>query len=527
MTASAAAGATQPAAIPPPDQNNNWLLGLVLGFAAIAMIGFVGITTVAVTQGGSGEAATMSTTLNISLQEFSITGELVAPAGEVSLLISNKGSMVHNVVSDDLDKKSNDVGAGGTTSLSLGVLSPGTYEIYCDIPGHKTSGMVAYLTVVADGSQLIDTEDHSLHGEDTDWAALDAAMMETMLAFPAETEGSGNPVLEPTEVLGDGTKVFDLEIAITPWEVEPGIFVDAWTYNGVVPGPQLNLDRGDSIQVRVVNNLPMGTDIHWHGVHTPNDQDGVAPYTQDLIAPDGGEFTYEFTVEEDAIGMYHAHNHGQMQIVNGLFGTITIGENPVPYGQTISGVEIPMDLEISQYLPMVLNDAGVIGFSLNGKSFPATEPLIAEQGEWISLTYYNEGLQIHPMHLHQFPQLVYAKDGIPLDQPYWVDTLNVAPGERYTVLFRPDDPGVWVWHCHILSHVEREEGMFGMVTAIIVNEVEGYDKSVVPVQPANWRNVVAGTPVDEADHAAASTDGRSLTEDATVSADDEDSNQDG
>ena len=86
----------------------------------------------------------------------------------------------------------------------------------------------------------------------------------------------------------------------------------------------------------------------------------------------------------------------------------------------------------------------------------------------MALTYYNEGLQVHPMHLHQFPQLVTAKDGIPLPSPYWVDTLCVAPGERYTVLFQADQKGTWAFHCHILSHAEHETGMFGMVTAIVV-----------------------------------------------------------
>ena len=88
---------------------------------------------------------------------------------------------------------------------------------------------------------------------------------------------------------------------------------------------------------------------------------------------------------------------------------------------------------------MILNDAGVIGLTLNGKSFPATEPIVMNEGEWGQITYYNEGLTAHPMHLHQFPQLVYAKDGIPLDEPYWADTINVAPGERYSVLFQADD----------------------------------------------------------------------------------------
>ena len=77
--------------------------------------------------------------------------------------------------------------------------------------------------------------------------------------------------------------------------------------------------------------------------------------------------------------------------------------------------------------------------------------------------------QLHPMHLHQFPQLVVARDGIPLDQPYWADTVTIAPGERYTVLFQADKPGVWVWHCHILNHAEATDGMFGMVTTFIVS----------------------------------------------------------
>ena len=75
---------------------------------------------------------------------------------------------------------------------------------------------------------------------------------------------------------------------------------------------------------------------------------------------------------------------------------------------------------------------------------------------------------MHPMHLHGFPQLVIAKDGEPLDHPYSADTILVAPGERYTVLFNPTLAGTWVWHCHILNHVESDDGMFGMVTALVV-----------------------------------------------------------
>jgi FtsP/CotA-like multicopper oxidase with cupredoxin domain len=152
-----------------------------------------------------------------------------------------------------------------------------------------------------------------------------------------------------------------------------------------------------------------------------------------------------------------------------MLGTIFVGQMALPIGQTVGGEAIPADLRLAQEMPLVLNDSGVIGFSLNGKSFPATEPITAHTGEWILVHYFNEGSQIHPMHLHQFDQVVVAKDGFPLDHPYVADTLNVAPGERYSVLIQLDRPGTWVWHCHILNHVERDTGMFGMVTAVVVS----------------------------------------------------------
>ncbi len=501
-----------PSARPPSTESLSprWFLGLLLGATALGVAGLVavvGLSMLLKSDDDGGGAAAAVSTLAIELSEFKIDGQLTAPAGDVTLQLSNTGTMAHNLGVRELGAQSSDVGPGGTVELALGTLAPGVYEVFCNIAGHVDSGMVNTLTITGDGeavtagsgtdSSAAASGGHGAHSGETtteEWAAMDTAMMESMLKFPAETEGKGNPILEPTEIRADGTKVFDLTAEIVDWEVEPGKIVEAWTYNGVVPAPQILLDRGDKVEVRVLNNLPLSTDIHWHGVIAPNDQDGVAPYTQDPIPPNGGRFTYEFTATDDAIAMYHAHNHGQLMVVNGMFGTIRIGENPIPYGATISGVTIPDEIDLVADIPMVLNDAGTIGLTLNGKSFPATEPLVLNEGDWVSVSYFNEGLLAHPMHLHRFPQLVYAKDGIPLDEPYWVDTLNIAPGERYTVIFRADDVGTWVWHCHILNHVEREAGMFGMVTAIIVNENPAFDPMAEPIRPSNWRQT-AGAPI--------------------------------
>jgi FtsP/CotA-like multicopper oxidase with cupredoxin domain len=293
------------------------------------------------------------------------------------------------------------------------------------------------------------------------------AMNDTIAAYPAETEGVGNQLLEPT-IRAGGVKEFELTAEVTPWEVEPGTTVDAWTYNGTVPGPQIRLDVGDQVRIVLNNELPMGTDLHLHGINVASDMDGVAPITQPLVEP-GESFTYEFVADETAVAMYHAHHHGQLQVPNGLLGTIFVGEVALPAGQSVSGHAIPAGVKVAQDLPLVLNDSGVIGYSLNGKSFPATAPIAAKRGDWILVHYFNEGGQIHPMHLHQFDQVVVAKDGFPLDNPYLADTVNVAPGERYSVLVHLDKPGTWVWHCHILNHVERDTGMYGMVTAVVVS----------------------------------------------------------
>lgn len=82
----------------------------------------------------------------------------------------------------------------------------------------------------------------------------------------------------------------------------------------------------------------------------------------------------------------------------------------------------------------------------------------------------NEGFQIHPMHLHGMPQRVVARDGYAVPAPCLEDTVLVSPGERVDVIVDATEPGVWAFHCHVLSHAESDEGMFGMVTALIVEE---------------------------------------------------------
>lgn len=272
-------------------------------------------------------------------------------------------------------------------------------------------------------------------------------------AFPAKTAGKGNQLLAPR--LDKGVKVFELTAKKIKWETMPGQLVEAWAYNEQVPGPQIRVREGDRVRVILHNQLEESTAIHFHGLEVPNDQDGVPFITQPPVKA-GQSYTYEFTAPNPGSHMYHSHHNSATQVGLGLLGAFIIEpKNPLPIEQA--------DVD---YV-LVLND-GAHGYTFNGKSFPATEPVVAKKGQKLRLRFMNEGMMIHPMHLHGMHMTVIAKDGWPSPAPWKCDTLNVAPGERWDVIVNCNNPGTWAFHCHILPHAESDHGMFGMVTALIV-----------------------------------------------------------
>ena len=282
---------------------------------------------------------------------------------------------------------------------------------------------------------------------------MDAMHEHGIKLFPAKTAGKGNQVLVPR--LDQGVKVFELTASKIQWEVLPGQMTEAWAYNGQVPGPQIRVTEGDRVRIVLDNKLPESTSIHFHGLEVPNDQDGVPFITQPPVKP-GQRYTYEFAVPNSGTHMYHSHHDSTRQVGLGLLGAFIVApRRPRP----IERVE-------HDYV-LVLND-GAHGYTFNGKSFPATEPFTAKRGESIRIRFMNEGMMIHPMHLHGMHMTVIDKDGWPQPQPWRCDTLNVAPGERWDVIVKCNNPGTWAFHCHILPHAESSQGMFGMVTALIV-----------------------------------------------------------
>jgi FtsP/CotA-like multicopper oxidase with cupredoxin domain len=261
--------------------------------------------------------------------------------------------------------------------------------------------------------------------------------------------------LEP-EMDGD-VKVFNIVAQDITWETMPGMGFPAMAYNGMVPGPEIRVTEGDKVRIVHRNEMAQSTAIHFHGLRIPNAVDGV-PFLTQPVVKSGETFTYEFTAKNPGTHMYHSHHNAAEQVTSGLLGSFIIEPKD-------KSREPQVDAEYT----MILNDT-TLGFTLNGKGFPYTQPIVAKLGQKIRVRYMNEGLMIHPMHLHGLPQLVFSKDGNNLPVPYLVDTLNIAPGERYDVVIEADEAGVWAFHCHILTHAESRHGMFGMVTVLLVQE---------------------------------------------------------
>jgi FtsP/CotA-like multicopper oxidase with cupredoxin domain len=120
----------------------------------------------------------------------------------------------------------------------------------------------------------------------------------------------------------------DLEARETEWEFVPGVMTRAWGYNGQVPGPVIEANVGDVLEVRLTNSLPEPTTIHWHGLRLPAPMDGTEN-VQHAIAP-GQTFTYRFFLPDAGTFWYHPHSNETIQLERGLYGALIVREPGEP-----------------------------------------------------------------------------------------------------------------------------------------------------------------------------------------------------
>lgn len=288
-------------------------------------------------------------------------------------------------------------------------------------------------------------------------AAVDAPGLTGPLFAP------GLPVVQTPDMpkmpwrLEDGVKVFNIRTEAVRTEFVPGRTVDAWGFNGSVPGPTIEVQEGDRLRLVVENRLPEPFSMHWHGLEVPLHMDGSPGISQDPIPP-GGSFTYEFSVHQN--GTFFYHSHGAMQEMMGMIGLFIIHPRKAyapavhrDFGLVFQEWAILPNNTIPNTLAMEFN-----WLTINGKAGPATTPMLVKAGERVRIRMVNLGMDHHPIHLHGNTFYVTGTEGgrihTSAHEPGNTVLLGVAQARDFE--FEATNVGDWMLHCHLPHHMMNQ-----------------------------------------------------------------------
>ncbi|GAA1501529.1 hypothetical protein GCM10009827_011310 [Dactylosporangium maewongense] len=194
------------------------------------------------------------------------------------------------------------------------------------------------------------------------------------------------------------------------------------------------------------------------GVHEP----GVLPGVRILVGG-GARYDVEFTMPDAPVTL-RADGPGIVYSPSGDAGPDRAAKEPALLDPARYGTPAATPFAAGSHFDrrFVLRIDERLGFydgrpavryTLNDASFPDVPMLMVAGGDLVEVTYVNRSGQHHPMHLHGHHMLVLSRDGrATTGSPWWVDTLDVGPGETFRVAFRADNPGLWMDHCHDLEH---------------------------------------------------------------------------
>jgi FtsP/CotA-like multicopper oxidase with cupredoxin domain len=252
-------------------------------------------------------------------------------------------------------------------------------------------------------------------------------------------DGSGDgQAVSVTELTGPRKGEPDRRFTLTAQEAQvklaSGKTVDAWTFDGQAPGPELRVRQGDLVEVTLLNeDIEDGLAIHWHGLDVPNAEDGVVGVTQDAVRP-GETHTYRFRAEQVGTYWYHSHQVSSKQVKKGLFGALVV----LPEDYDESEVE---DITVAAH-----RWPGEQEFATIATTFGTSDTLdrrSVSPGTRVQLRLINTDSYPMRFTLSGTPFQVAAIDGTDINGPTDItgQTLPVAAGGRYDITFTmPETP---------------------------------------------------------------------------------------
>jgi len=279
------------------------------------------------------------------------------------------------------------------------------------------------------------------------------------------------------------TREYTLVAEETTLEIAPSVRVDAWTYNGTIPGPTLTATEGDRVIVHFINKTPLPHTVHFHGDH-PSTQDGVF---EQVMA--NGTYTYDFIATPAGALMYHCHVSPVMQHVRmGLYGAfIVLPKDPLPPAREyvlISG-EYDTQNQLNPFPEYYMFNGYADGY--------LTTPLPAKTNETVRIYLINMGLSpSYGMHIHgtlfqAFPSGIWA------NPPLKIQSWELASGNAAILEAKWPWPGKFAFHFHGIPEERGAMGYFN-VTEPAANAIDGKDIATTKsISMVDWQTNLTKT----------------------------------
>lgn len=247
--------------------------------------------------------------------------------------------------------------------------------------------------------------------------------------------------------LPDGTSLREYTIVAEDgrvMEVAPGVFYNAWTFNGTVPGPTIRATEGDLVRIHFINNGSKEHTMHFHGVHESH-FDGVF----ETVGP-GGRFTYEWRAEPVGVHPYHCHIMPlEEHIARGLYGVYIVDprEGRPPADEMVmvlNGLDTDFDAENNFYA------ANTVPF------YYQHHPIEVSTGELVRAYVVNmvEFDPVNNFHLHG-NLYHYYPTGTSTVPSFFTDMVTLSQTERGIMEFSYDYPGRYLFHAHKVEFSEK------------------------------------------------------------------------
>ena len=239
---------------------------------------------------------------------------------------------------------------------------------------------------------------------------------------------------------GKNVIAIELEAREVEWSLAPGATVQAWAFNGQVPGPVIEGRVGDVVEVRLTNRLPEPTAIHWHGLRLPASMDGTE-MVQKLVQP-GESFTYRFKLLDAGTFWYHPHANETVQLERGLYGALIVRGEDEPVldrEQVLVLDDMKLDRKgrLAKFGGFVQWHDGREGDArlVNGKIEP-TLSIAAGQIERWRVVNASSARYVR-LSIGRTPFRLLGTDGGLLEAPVTVDDVLLAPGDRADIAVGP------------------------------------------------------------------------------------------